>query len=201
VIVVDSAAVVDALTGAAGTDELRAHLAAEDLHAPGLVDYEVVSALRGLTLRGQLSPTRAEDVLTDFEAALAIGRCLATPRLPTQRERLGLRRRLRRPGRGTGLHPRDARQAAGALERARRPDPGPVTDRRFASILGDDLLAPAVGAGALTQKVPSTVKPSDTTAVASRLGCAPRRPSEVAVSGACSKNARLAEPCGVVRER
>lgn len=66
-IVVDSAAVVDALTGVAGTDALRARLAAEDLHAPSLLDYEVVSALRGLTLRGHLSPTRAEDLLTDFE--------------------------------------------------------------------------------------------------------------------------------------
>lgn len=66
-IVVDSAAVVDALTGVAGTDELRAHLAAEDLHAPSLLDVEVVSALRGLTVRGHLSPPRAEDLLADFE--------------------------------------------------------------------------------------------------------------------------------------
>ena len=67
VIVVDGAAVVDVLAGVAGTDDLRAHLAGEDLHAPSLVDFEVVSALRGLTLRGQLSPTRAENLLTDFE--------------------------------------------------------------------------------------------------------------------------------------
>jgi len=67
VIVVDSAAVVDALTAVAGTDELRTHLATEDLHAPGLIDVEVVSALRGLTLRGHLSATRAEDLLTDFD--------------------------------------------------------------------------------------------------------------------------------------
>lgn len=66
-IVVDSAAVVDALSGVARTDELRAHLAAEDLHAPSLLDFEVVSALRGLTLRGHLSPARALDLLTDFE--------------------------------------------------------------------------------------------------------------------------------------
>lgn len=66
-IVVDCAAVVDALTGVPGTDELRAQLAAEDLHAPSLVDFEVVSAVRGLTLRGHLSPTRAEDLLTDFD--------------------------------------------------------------------------------------------------------------------------------------
>lgn len=63
----DSAAVVDALTAVAGTDELRTHLATEDLHAPGLIDVEVVSALRGLTLRGHLSATRAEDLLTDFD--------------------------------------------------------------------------------------------------------------------------------------
>lgn len=66
-IVVDSSAVVDALTAVAGTDELRAHLARDDLHAPMLVDFEVVSALRGLTLRGHLSATRAQDVLSDFD--------------------------------------------------------------------------------------------------------------------------------------
>jgi len=67
VIVVDSAAVVDALAAAPGTGELRARLAAEELHAPGLLDYEVVSALRGLTRRGHLSVARAEDLLTDFD--------------------------------------------------------------------------------------------------------------------------------------
>lgn len=63
----DSAAVVDALTAAAGTDALRARLATEELHAPSLVDFEVVSALRGLTLGGRLSVARAEDLLTDFD--------------------------------------------------------------------------------------------------------------------------------------
>ncbi|MGH3696977.1 MAG: type II toxin-antitoxin system VapC family toxin [Pseudonocardiaceae bacterium] len=66
-IVVDSAAVVDALTVVAGTDELRAYLAAEDLHAPGLLDFEIVSALRGLALSGQVSAARAEDALVDFD--------------------------------------------------------------------------------------------------------------------------------------
>lgn len=65
-IVVDSAAVVDALTAVDGTDELRAYLAAEALNAPALLDFEVVSALRGLTLGRHLSATRAGDVLTDF---------------------------------------------------------------------------------------------------------------------------------------
>jgi predicted nucleic acid-binding protein len=66
-IVVDSAAVVDALTASEGTDDLRAFLASEELNAPDLLDFEVVSALRGLTLRGDLTATRAEDVLTDFD--------------------------------------------------------------------------------------------------------------------------------------
>jgi predicted nucleic acid-binding protein len=66
-IVVDAAAVVDALSGLAGTDELRAYLATEDLHAPTLVDFEVVSALRGLTLRGDMTATRAADLLSDFD--------------------------------------------------------------------------------------------------------------------------------------
>ena len=66
-IVVDSAALVDALTAVDGTDELRAYLAAEDLHAPSLVDFEIVSALRGLTLAGHVSAARAQDLLTDFD--------------------------------------------------------------------------------------------------------------------------------------
>jgi predicted nucleic acid-binding protein len=32
------------------------------------LDFEVVSALRGLTLGGQLSTARAQDALTDFDA-------------------------------------------------------------------------------------------------------------------------------------
>lgn len=66
-IVVDSSALVDALTAVPGSDDLRSYLAAEDLHAPGLIDFELVSALRGLTLAGHLSATRAQDLLTDFD--------------------------------------------------------------------------------------------------------------------------------------
>ncbi len=66
-IVVDAAAVVDALTVIEGSVDLRAHLASEELHAPALLDFEFVSALRGLTLGGHLSVTRAEDALTDFD--------------------------------------------------------------------------------------------------------------------------------------
>ena len=66
-IVVDCAAVVDALTGVADGRRLRDRLATEDLHAPALLDHEVVSALRGLVRRGALSPERAADVLADFD--------------------------------------------------------------------------------------------------------------------------------------
>jgi predicted nucleic acid-binding protein len=67
VIVVDAAAVVDALTAIAGTNALRERLAAEELHAPALLDYEIVSALRGLTRAGHLSAPRAHDLLSDFD--------------------------------------------------------------------------------------------------------------------------------------
>lgn len=66
-IVLDCAAVVDALTGAPGSEQLRAVLEAEELNAPALLDVEVVSALRGLVLAGHLSVPRAYDALTDYE--------------------------------------------------------------------------------------------------------------------------------------
>lgn len=46
-IVVDAAAVVDALTAPDGTELLRERLSADELHAPSLLDFEIVSALRG----------------------------------------------------------------------------------------------------------------------------------------------------------
>lgn len=66
-IVIDSSAVTDALTVVDGTEDLRALLAKEELCAPTLLDFEVVSALRGLTLGGHLDATRALDVLTDLD--------------------------------------------------------------------------------------------------------------------------------------
>lgn len=72
-IVVDSAAIVDALTAVDGSEPLLDYLAEEDLHAPSLLDFEVVAALRGLTLGGHLSSARAHDALADFEQ-LAIER-------------------------------------------------------------------------------------------------------------------------------
>lgn len=66
-IVVDASALVDVLSGAADAGTLGDRLAGEDLHAPTLVDYEVVAALRGLVLGRHLSAARAEDLLTDFD--------------------------------------------------------------------------------------------------------------------------------------
>jgi len=67
VIVVDATVVVDALTGVTGSDEPRVRLRTEELHAPMLLDFEVVAAVRGLTLGGHLSAARADDVLTDYD--------------------------------------------------------------------------------------------------------------------------------------
>lgn len=66
-IVIDCSAVVDALTAAEDASTLRARMSAEDLHAPALLDFEVVAALRGLVLGSHLTPARAEDALTDFD--------------------------------------------------------------------------------------------------------------------------------------
>ncbi len=66
-IVIDAAAVVDALTMPDGTADLRSALAQADLHAPHLLDHEVVAALRGLHRGGKISPSRAVDALSDFD--------------------------------------------------------------------------------------------------------------------------------------
>jgi len=66
-IVVDAAAVVDALTGLSDAEDLRQRLDVEELNAPTLLDYEVLSSLRGLTRGRHLSVARAEDLLSDFE--------------------------------------------------------------------------------------------------------------------------------------
>ena len=66
-IVVDASALVDVLTRPTNAAQLRLVLAKSDLHAPAILDYEVVSGLRRRTLRLELSATRAQDALTDFE--------------------------------------------------------------------------------------------------------------------------------------
>lgn len=64
-IVVDTSVIVDALVAADGA-ALRARLAGRRLHAPELIDYEVMNALRGLVLGTHLSEERALDALGDY---------------------------------------------------------------------------------------------------------------------------------------
>ncbi len=66
-IVVDASAVVAALTAAPGTDALRTLLSTQELHAPNLLDSEVVSALRRLSMSRQLSSSEALACLLDLD--------------------------------------------------------------------------------------------------------------------------------------
>ena len=70
-IVIDASAMVEALVGRQVDDELLDALQG-DLHAPHLLDVEVMSVLRGLTLSGKLKPRAAEQARTDhFAFAIA----------------------------------------------------------------------------------------------------------------------------------
>lgn len=66
-IVVDAAVVVDILLALPGTEEAAALMKQHALHAPALLDAEVVSVARGLTLGRHISAARADDLLTDYE--------------------------------------------------------------------------------------------------------------------------------------
>ena len=65
VVVVDASVMVDALTMPSETT-LRAALARHRLHAPALLDYEVLSAIRGLVRAGAINEVRAGEALTDY---------------------------------------------------------------------------------------------------------------------------------------
>ncbi len=66
VIVVDTSAVLGVLAGDAADRALVQRLADDgDLHAPHLIDIEILHALRGLVRGGKLSLDRATDVRTD----------------------------------------------------------------------------------------------------------------------------------------
>jgi predicted nucleic acid-binding protein len=67
VLVVDTSAILDALIARDPAPGLIERLAEDgDLHAPHLIDVEILHALRRLTLRGELAPERATDARTDF---------------------------------------------------------------------------------------------------------------------------------------
>ena len=66
-LVVDTSAVLDALVAVDPASGLIERLADDgDLHAPHLIDIEVLHALRRLTARGELSDERAADARVDF---------------------------------------------------------------------------------------------------------------------------------------
>jgi predicted nucleic acid-binding protein len=66
-IVVDTSAVLAVLTGRPRDEDLVRRLASDaDLHAPHLIDVEVVHALRRLVSSGDLTQDRAADVRSDF---------------------------------------------------------------------------------------------------------------------------------------
>lgn len=95
-IVVDCSVIVDALV-MAELGDLRRDLSGLTLFAPALLDYEVLSALRGLTLGGRLSSHRATEALGDYldlpivkvslgaEQARAAWGCARTSRHTTRR--------------------------------------------------------------------------------------------------------------------
>ncbi|MDX3104602.1 type II toxin-antitoxin system VapC family toxin [Nonomuraea angiospora] len=71
-IIIDSSAMVEALAGREAAAELIDALQAS-IHAPHLLDVEVLSTLRGLALGGKLSTAAAEQARADY-LALRIAR-------------------------------------------------------------------------------------------------------------------------------
>ena len=73
-IVVDTSAAIAALAARPPVEDLVARIQDDgDLHAPHLIDVEVIHALRRLVAAGELTEDRAADVQSDF-ADLAIVR-------------------------------------------------------------------------------------------------------------------------------
>lgn len=72
-LVVDASAVLEALVARSKPPGLVERLAPGDLHAPHLLDVEVLSGLRRLAASGELTDDRANDARGDF-AALSIRR-------------------------------------------------------------------------------------------------------------------------------
>jgi predicted nucleic acid-binding protein len=73
-LVVDTSAVLEALAARDPAPRLIERLAADgDLHAPHLIDTELLHALRGMGIRREISDERAADALSDF-AELALVR-------------------------------------------------------------------------------------------------------------------------------
>ncbi len=71
-LVVDTSAMLDAIAASVPAPGLIARLSEDgDLHAPHLIDVEILHALRRMTMRGEITDDRAADARTDFaDAAL-----------------------------------------------------------------------------------------------------------------------------------
>lgn len=69
-IVIDASALLELLLGTDRAERLTARVLVSDerLHAPHLLDIEVVQTLRRLVLLGDLSAARAQQALDDFAA-------------------------------------------------------------------------------------------------------------------------------------
>ncbi len=66
-LVVDTSAVLDALAARRDPTRLLTRLVEDgDLHAPHLIDTELLQALRRMTMRGTISHERAADARSDF---------------------------------------------------------------------------------------------------------------------------------------
>jgi predicted nucleic acid-binding protein len=66
-IVVDTSAIVSALAASPVDPDLLARLSNDnDLHAPHLIDVEILNALRRLVATGRLTEERASDARADF---------------------------------------------------------------------------------------------------------------------------------------
>jgi len=67
-LVVDASAVAELLLGRLAAERVGQHFGDHgfDLHAPHLIDVEVLSALRRVVASGEASPTRADEAVTDL---------------------------------------------------------------------------------------------------------------------------------------
>lgn len=64
-IVVDASALIELLLGGSNAAAIKTRMSGERLHAPHLVDVEVIQVIRRLEMHGTISAARGRDALTD----------------------------------------------------------------------------------------------------------------------------------------
>ena len=70
-LVVDTSAILDAIAADEAAPGLVERLAGDgDLHAPHLIDVEILHALRAMRIRDEITEDRAADARTDFAEAV-----------------------------------------------------------------------------------------------------------------------------------